>query len=308
MINKIKMIASIENIYISPLEICNLHCKYCYTKKTNFFLTNKQILDFVERYNAYLFTLNKKLKSITFCGGEVFIKLDFINLINHLFDQNIFISIITNGTIDNLDKIKNPNNCQLLVSLDGPKEIHDKNRGKGNFDKTINFLKHANELGFHLEIMFLVTPDSYNFVKKIKDYLFKLTGQKIVINFITQKSKPFTENHLLAMENNMKSLTEEQILDIKRNYCSIPSRNFGCSQISLQSNGLIYGCCESSNSIGKISDKPEGLIKNFFDALNNCSNCDQKNICGGCSDKDFLCGYKKELRLNSCIEVVKKFK
>lgn len=308
MINKIKMVTSIENIYISPLEICNLNCKYCYTKKIESILTNEQILDFIKRYNTYLNSLDKSLKSITFCGGEVFIIPDFIGLINCLSDQNIFVSIITNGTIDNLDKIKNPNNCQLLVSLDGPKKVHDENRGKGNFDRTIKFLKHGIKLGFHLEIMFLVTPDSYDFVKNFNNYLFKLTGQKIVINFITQKSKPFTENHLLAIENNMESLTKEQILNIKRNYRTIPPKNFGCNQISLQSNGLIYGCCESSNSIGKISDESEKLIKSFFDSLNGCSNCDQKNICGGCSDKDFLCGYKKELKLNSCTDVIKEFK
>lgn len=308
MINKLKMVTSIENIYISPLEICNLNCKYCYTKKIESILTNEQILGFIKRYNTYLNSLGKSLKSITFCGGEVFIIPDFIDLINCLSNQDIFVSIITNGTIDNLDKIKDPNNCQLLVSLDGPEKIHDKNRGEGNFDRTIKFLKHGIKLGFHLEIMFLVTPDSYDFVKSFDNYLFKLTGQRIVINFITQKSKPFTENHLLAIENNMESLTKEQILNIKRNCRTIPPKNFGCSQISLQSNGLIYGCCESSNSIGKISDEPEKLIKSFFDSLNGCSNCDQKNICGGCSDKDFLCGYKKELKLSSCTDVIKEFK
>jgi sulfatase maturation enzyme AslB (radical SAM superfamily) len=55
-----------------------------------------------------------------------------------LIDKDIFITIITNGTIDRLEKIKNPNNCQLLVSFDGPKDIHDQNRGNGNFDKSLN--------------------------------------------------------------------------------------------------------------------------------------------------------------------------
>jgi sulfatase maturation enzyme AslB (radical SAM superfamily) len=67
------MVTSIENIYISPLEICNLNCKYCYTKKIESILTNEQIFGFIKKYNNYLNSLDKSLKSITFCGGEVFI-------------------------------------------------------------------------------------------------------------------------------------------------------------------------------------------------------------------------------------------
>lgn len=303
------MITSIEDIYISPLEICNLNCIYCYTKKVKNVLLNEQILNFVRRYNIYLHSLNRKLKSITFCGGEVFILPDFLNLINYLSDQDIFISIITNGTIDRLKEIKNPNNFQLLVSLDGTKEVHDNNRGIGNFDKTIEFIKHGLKLGFHLEIMFLVTPDSYEFINSYENYLAEIIGKEVLINFITQKSKPFTNGHPLAKEKSIKSLTKDQVLNIKKNYRTIPTKKFGCSQISLQSNGLIYGCCESPTSIAKITDDPKIIVDNFLKTLNKCNNCKVfKNICSGCSDPDFLCGYKTELNLNSCVEVVKNFK
>jgi len=158
--NQAKIINSLENIYISPLELCNLSCKYCYTKKTKNILTNKQILSFVRRYNNYLSKfrcqqffydiqrgnalagekkfVDKKLslKSIIFCGGEVFTLKNFPRLVNNLISKNIFITIITNGTIDKLSKIKNPKNCQLIVSFDGPEIIHDANRGSGNFAKS----------------------------------------------------------------------------------------------------------------------------------------------------------------------------
>jgi len=104
-----KIISSLENIYISPLELCNLNCKYCYTKKTKNILSNGQILSFVRRYNNYLKAIRKRdffstlslvtdsqekknyvkncdisLKSIIFCGGEVFTLKNFPRLVNKL--------------------------------------------------------------------------------------------------------------------------------------------------------------------------------------------------------------------------------
>ena len=297
--------SSLENLYISPLELCNLNCQSCYTLKTKNILSNDQILDFVNRYQKI-----QLLKSIIFCGGEVFTLPDFPELINQLIDENIFISIITNGTIDRLNEIKSPHNCQLIVSLDGPKEIHDNNRGIGNFDKSIKFIEHVQSLDFPVEIFYLVTNKSYEFIKEF-------SINNLPITYLTDR---------------LGSLTTDQVLDIKRNYPTYPVKNLGCSQISLQSNGLIYGCCETNLSIGKITDPIEKIIKNYLDSFKQCQKCEANNfsarseregmspkvastakirlpssICNGCCDPEFLCGYKKELQQISCKDVIKLF-
>ena len=294
-----------ENIYISPLEGCNLNCSYCYTKKTPNILSNQQILDFVEKYNKFLnknfentffscfehasihakkknVLKNLNLKSILFCGGEVFTLPDFPKLINTLIEMDIFITIITNGTIDRLSEIENPKNCQLLVSLDGPKEIHDQNRGIGNFDKSLKFIKHAQKLGFPIEIMFLITKDSYLY----KDSFNLLNLQKTYLS------------------DRKMSLSKDQLLDIKNNYKTYPAKNFGCFQLSLQSIGIITSCCESNLSLGKITDNPEIYVNNFIKSLIPCSKCKK---CNGCSNSSYFCGYKIELNKINCQDVVKSF-
>ena len=304
---------SLENIYISPLEQCNLHCRYCYTHKTKNILTDTQILRFIDRYSRFIhksYFLN--LKSVTFCGGEVFLLPFFPKLINKLITDNIFITIITNGTIDKLDQIKEPHNCQLLVSIDGPQEIHDANRGQGNFDKSVSFIKHALSLGFPVEIFYLVTKDSYRYIDS-----FNLLDLKIT--YLTDR---------------LHSLTPSQTLNLKQNYPTYPSPNFGCYQLALQSDGLIYGCCESPIPLAKISDPIPKIIDNYHKSLLFCrkcvaldfsahNECDPpaggepegsehcKNlmqaICAGCCAPDYICGYKTELNLKSCKDVVKLF-
>ncbi len=356
MITQTQILSALENIYISPLENCNLNCKLCYTHKTKNVLTNQQILIFIEKYDealrnqCFFSTLNlatdspekknvdKKresyLKSILFCGGEVFILPKFTNLVNDLIQKNIFITVITNGTIDKLDQIKSPQNCQLLVSLDGPELIHDQNRGSGSFQKSISFIHKAISLGFPVEIMFLITPDSYDYKDTFSAYLKDLLGIEIKLNYITQKTIFYTQNHPLSNQNNQNpALTPAQIVDIKTNYNSVPSKNFGCFQISLQSDGQIYGCCESPVSLGKTNDDPQVYIQKFIDSLSPCQNCKfgadnvffsaqssersegastKKSLssqlqCNGCCCPNFLCGYKKELNQISCKDVIKLF-
>jgi organic radical activating enzyme len=295
---------SLESIYISPLETCNLNCRVCYTQKVKSVLSPEQILDFIKRYQAYLKNCSHdflgalnvathsqrqkncdkvlSLKSVTFCGGEVFLLPWFTALINTLLDQKIFITIITNGTIDKLSEIKDPQNCQLIVSFDGPKEIHDQNRGEDNFDKSFDFVKKALSLGFPTEIFFLITKDSYPY----KDS-FDILG--LPKTYLTDR---------------LHSLTPAQTLDIKKNYPTYPGKNFGCSQLALQSDGQIYGCCESPTPQSNISDPISKIIKNFTESLSVCQKCQQ---CKGCCSPDFLCHYKKELSLSSCQEVVKSF-
>lgn len=313
-IHQTQIIKSLENIYISPLETCNLNCHYCYTKKTKAVLSQSQIFEFIKSYSSHLKSYFLSLKSILFCGGEVFLLPWFPSVINKLIDQNIFITIITNGTIDKLDQIKSPQNCQLIVSIDGPENIHDQNRGSGSFQKSTKFIKKALALGFPVDIFYLVTDISY-------PYIDNFNLHNLNITFLTDR---------------LGSLTPVQILDIKQNYPTYPSRNFGCFQLALQSDGIIYGCCESPTPLAKISDPPQTIVNNFLNSLSDCNRCkyfdrsnvflgaqsckrsetrehpkkslqDQKNTCFGCCQPKFLCGYTKELNCLNCQQVVKKF-
>ncbi|MEK7528010.1 MAG: radical SAM protein [Patescibacteria group bacterium] len=279
-----KISNSLENLYISPLEACNLHCRYCYTKKTKNVLTNKQILSFVRRYQNFLkknrgrnflanfnvqtLTERKKcdegfseLKSIIFCGGEIFTLKSFPRLINKLNKLGIFITIITNGTIDHLSEIKNPNSCQLIVSFDGPKNIHDSNRGIGNYDLSKSFVRHALDLGFPTEIFFLITKDSYPY----KDS-FDIFG--LPKTYLTDR---------------LGSLAPTQVADIRLNYPSYPSKEFNCHQISLQSDGLVYPCCETGIPISKISTPIKKTITAYFNLV------DKNPLC---VDLDYFCNLK----------------
>ncbi|MFA6602934.1 MAG: radical SAM protein [Candidatus Shapirobacteria bacterium] len=297
------LVPALENIYISPSELCNLHCKDCYTQKTRPLLTEATITSFIARYQSFLATNQLTLKSILFCGGEVFTLKWFIPLVNSLLSQKIFITVITNGTINHLSQISDPQNCQLIVSLDGPKSVHDQNRGLGNFQKSLSFVKNALKFGFPTEIFYLVTKDSYPFIDTFSNYLSKKLAHQST-----------GELKITYLTDRLGSLTQAQVLNIKRNYPTYPNRRFGCFQLSLQADAQFYGCCESNQPLGTLNDPLNVIVSNFTQSLSPCLSCPQTLVsqkssqalrrCFGCCQPNYLCGYTKEFNQPNCHLVV----
>ena len=272
----------LHHLYINPLEKCNLKCKICYTKKTAPILTEKETLDFVERYNKTL-----EVKVITFCGGEVFALSYFPHLVNTLTQKGIFIQIITNGTIDKFDEFDDPNKVNLIVSLDGLEEYHDKNRGKGNFQKSMAFLEKGKKMGFHIEIFSIVTKQNLKCINSFESFLQKELG---AIDVTYHPRKPMTYLNIHAVSKIVGEITgfdfleKKEIQRLMMTKKTFPSKEFGCYQISLVSDGTVYGCCEGFEALGKIGDSIPQLISKLKSKIGG--------PCLGCVQPEFLCGLK----------------
>lgn len=282
-IQKKQLKIMLQHLYINPLERCNLNCKICYTHKTLHILSEEEILSFVSEYKKIM-----DLKVITFCGGEVFTLSYFTRLVNLLTNQGLFIQIITNGTVDKLSEISNPNLVNLIVSIDGVQKYHDTNRGSGNFNKSIAFLKKAQLMKFHTEIFSIVTQQNYQSVD-----LFELSMQKkfhqIPITYHPRKPLSYLNNHphsnYIGVTKNFDFLDFHSTSQLLKSKITFPPKELGCFQISLLSNGTIYGCCEGITPIGKITTPIRQVIDSLIKNV--------KGPCKGCSYPKFLCGLKK---------------
>ncbi len=280
---------TLKHLYINPLEICNLNCKICYTKKTKAVLSNLEILDFIHRYQAV-----QKLESVTFCGGEVFLLRDFPALINELTAQDLFIQIISNGTIDRLAEIKQPNMVNLIISLDGLENYHDQNRGQGNFAKSMCLLKKALELGFHGEVFSIVTRENLASIPEFEKTLTKQLGQRIDITYHPRKPISYLKNHpisnILGQVANFNFLSPDELKFLFKNKSTFPSQNLGCYQIALMSDQKVYACCEGIRPLGNIKTDSKILIENFKNRLSQAK-C-TAHCCLDCTEPDFVCGFQ----------------
>jgi MoaA/NifB/PqqE/SkfB family radical SAM enzyme len=110
---------------------CNLHCEHCYWRKTG--SSREEVSD--EAW-AKLFQEHKKggATAAYLTGGEPAIRMNRIIIANRIFNE---IRIISNGTI----KIPESIQRRIFISIDGPKEIHNKIRRADVFDQIMDNIK-----------------------------------------------------------------------------------------------------------------------------------------------------------------------
>ncbi|SHO45871.1 Fe-S oxidoreductase [Nitrosotalea sinensis] len=148
------------------INVCNLHCTHCYwwlNRKENEELT-------VEQWQK---VIDEKFKKnhvfiITLVGGEPTLRPDVIDLFVKQFPKRV--CIVSNGTLP-IRKI--PNLYFYWISIDGTKEIHDKIRGPGSYDKTrkhvLEYVQNNGDKAWK-DIWITMTINSQNY-KTVKDVM-----------------------------------------------------------------------------------------------------------------------------------------
>ncbi|MEZ6852320.1 Cys-rich peptide radical SAM maturase CcpM [Halodesulfovibrio aestuarii] len=149
----------VEGITLQVTQQCNLRCKYCiYSgsyksrehsgKKMSFEMAKKGV-DFVLQRSVDIPTV-----AINFYGGEPLLAFDLMKKVveyakKRAEGKKIVFNVTTNGTLFTDENIRflSENAFSVMISLDGSKEVHDKNRvfaasGKGTFDAIMHNLQH----------------------------------------------------------------------------------------------------------------------------------------------------------------------
>lgn len=156
---------------------CNLNCEYCFYKdKTSLFApadTYRMSPDILSRFiREYVTCQPTPFVEFVWQGGEPTLAgLDFFDTVVELQKpfrrtKHISNSLQTNGTL--LDKgwcdFLKKNNFLVGISLDGPKDIHDRYRkdlrGNGTFERTYRGLKLLQQFGIEYNVMAAVARDT----------------------------------------------------------------------------------------------------------------------------------------------------
>lgn len=112
---------------------CNLKCEMCYLVREGRNKKRKELT--LDEIKNVISQLTKKIP-VTFTGGEPFIKEGIMEVLEYASKRNTC-GILTNGIMLNDERAKEVVKMgvsAITVSIDGPKEIHDKIRGPKAFD------------------------------------------------------------------------------------------------------------------------------------------------------------------------------
>lgn len=149
----------IEHITLQITQACNLCCSYCpyadsdnplqrhHENKNMSWKVAKDSIDFLLNHSS-----DSKEVTISFYGGEPTLAFALMKQIVE-YSKPLFVgkilkfAITTNATTftEEMMQFMAENQMNVLISLDGPEKVHDKNRrfknGKGSFQITYNNLK-----------------------------------------------------------------------------------------------------------------------------------------------------------------------
>lgn len=289
---------------------CNLRCSHCYyyNQKEKFDsindLSTEQIMTILDDI------IEMGVINIILTGGEALLRKDIFEIIHKIKANNISIKLSSNGVLitkeiaKRLSTLLNPEMDDIQISLDGACDLtHDKTRGKGNFNKTIQGIKNLVEFGIFPSINCTVTSNNVLELQALYKLAQEFKSKKISLTRITPCDD--THNNLVPSMNvlfheisnviKLEKLSNGPFLEmsafgfndfinykilskfLKKNVDLlkiISSRNLMChrhDKINVNKNGKVYLCFPAAdNDVCSLGDlKEETLINIWAKRCNN---------------------------------------
>ena len=179
-----------KSVTLHLTESCNLRCKMCYFWGITGCYSNKKIdrspknleLDIIKNLTRDLAPV-KPMYSLF--GGEPFLHPQIEDVIRTIKEAGSVVDTPTNGTLltEKSDMLIRTGFDNVRVSLDGPREINDSQRGNGSYNKAMNGIdtlyRKKQEVGAKkplIGIIFTVTQENFLSIEQFLDHIGKICG------------------------------------------------------------------------------------------------------------------------------------
>ncbi len=287
-------------------EKCNLDCTHCY-KDPN--LSNKEvsfsdIKNILKRYSEQLKKWKLEKGTISFMGGEPFVREDFLDILEETSKYHLPIdcSFSSNGTLINkkiAKKIKKLGVKYLQISIEGGEKINDEIRGKNVFKQAIEAIKILKKENLEVSISTTISklninevPHIISLAKKLKvnsigfRRIVPLGNSKNAKKFLLSpnETKKFYLYLLKKEKENLRPLTEACEMGI---VAQEEKFNRGCpagyTTFVIMPEGTVFPCRRMpicSGNILKQSFEEIYYNSTIFKKLRNIKN--NNEICGKC--------------------------
>lgn len=307
-------------ITLSLTHRCNMACRYCYggvSCKPDMQLdTAKQCID-----TALESMPEGSFLNLGLFGGEPLLRFDLIKeIVAYAYRRTsemfvpVRIGITTNGTLvssDILDYIAEQK-INLCFSIDGPEDVHDRNRryqnGSGSFVEVVRNLELAIQRLGIVEVNAVVGPDTLYDVPRTVDFLtnlgvrvihlspnIKATWSAEVCNHFHDVYRQTAEYYIACYQRGdeiaLNIIDSKAILFVKGGYSQTDTCTMGDGEWGIAPSGNLYPCerfiGEDNDPTFSLGNIQTGINPSLRCALrlkrgNNreeCSNCYYKRFC-----------------------------
>ena len=209
---------ALENVALQVTQNCNFRCEYCIYSGSfqNRIHSNKRLSEEMS-YKGIDFLFSHSIKSnqvsIAFYGGEPLLEKELIKkcvqyVKDNYSDRKVTYNLTTNATLldaEMIDLFVN-NNFSILISLDGPAEIHDKGRKfidkKGTHRAVIDKIEMIKRISpdFYRDFVgYNAVVDKSTDIQQVYDYFDKtpiLSSSLTQINYVNDEYNESYESDL----------------------------------------------------------------------------------------------------------------
>jgi uncharacterized protein len=171
---------------------CNLRCTYCYTGRK---FSRKMSHAVLEKALRLALSIPDPHLDIAFFGGEPLLRFDLMREADEIVTRAMCDSarpptirwlLNTNATLltdEILDWLMPPRVANVFVSLDGPRDVHDRCRldtkGKGTYDRVLEGIAKLKSRGLPFRVLAVVGTHSAADVGRILAELLALGAQQV---------------------------------------------------------------------------------------------------------------------------------
>ncbi|MDA7963805.1 radical SAM protein, partial [Ruegeria sp.] len=153
-----------ETLWFNTGTLCNIECVNCYiasspTNDALVYITADEVRDYLDQIEAR----NWPVREIGFTGGEPFMNPEMIDMARAALERGYEVLILTNAMLpmmrrkmrDGLLELQKAHGSKLTlrISVDHYRaDLHDEERGKGSFAKTVVGMEWLRDNGFNMAV------------------------------------------------------------------------------------------------------------------------------------------------------------
>lgn len=321
-INLLSPKQTVDNILLEVTKRCNLNCIHCMEGGSDDTgeMTQKeieQIIDQIRMLGVYRLVLT---------GGEPFMRKDMVEIIRKANNSFIKTVVFTNGLLITEEMLQEMQGMNVLLrfSLDGATaEIHNKIRGEGTFEKTIEVMKKCVEYGIETAIASTINALNFHQIMDIVKLAEALKVTELEISEINMFGNAREHQYLklsreqlaqlreynLKLAHSCKSFRrgmgferqyEQALLQEKRQHAC----NAGISMCYIDVQGDVYPCTLFKGMKEfKAENIKEEFLYNIWNEsevfqkmrtldvadISSCAGCECFELCpGGCRAKAYM--------------------
>jgi MoaA/NifB/PqqE/SkfB family radical SAM enzyme len=204
---------------------CNQACHYCTWPNEN-----SKELDTAQAIGLIDDLAKSGVGLIVFTGGEPLLRKDLPDLIDSAKQKKLIVGINTNGVLlpKQIDRLGQVDFFQL--SLDGPENVHDKGRGQGSYQTTVDALQLLKSQGRKVKLNTTITRHLDGHLQPLLE-IARTFDAAIMFHPVSPVHAGKIDLSDMRMSQEQLSAFVDQLIDAKKNGAKILNSVGGLKQL-----------------------------------------------------------------------------